>query len=138
MPIITALSLSVARKTTKCCLPCRCRLCSTSPIESVTVKAEDRLNTGTDKTSKTYKFELKYAEPEINANIDSFKLGKYEGTISGTNINVRVPYNTDLKGMIATFTTSTGAKVLQWRQRPVEERQDCAQLQQPHQAGGPL
>ena len=83
---------------------------SQDPIK-VTVKAEDRLNTGADKTSMTYDFELKYADPEINANIDSFKLGKYEGTISGTNINVRVPYNTDLKGMIATFTTSTGATV---------------------------
>ena len=83
---------------------------SDHPI-SVIVKAEDRLSNEGKKTSKTYKFELKYADPEINANIDSFKLGKYEGTISGTNINVRVPYNTDLKGMIATFTTSTGAKV---------------------------
>ena len=80
-------------------------------IESIIVKAEDRLNTGSDKTSKTYDFELTYAEPEIEANIESFKLGNYTGTISGNNITVRVPYKTDLKGMVATFTTSTGATV---------------------------
>ena len=62
-------------------------------------------------TSKNYEFKLTYAEPEIEANIESFKLGGYTGTINGTSINVRVPYKTDLKGMVAEFTTSTGAKV---------------------------
>ena len=82
---------------------------SDAPI-SVVVEAEDRLNNGSV-TSETYHFDLEYQAPERNANIDSFKLGKYDGTISDTDITVRVPYNTDVKGMIATFTTSTGAKV---------------------------
>ena len=82
---------------------------SGDPI-SVVVQAEDRLNNGSV-TSETYHFDLEYQAPERNANIDSFKLGKYDGTISDTDITVRVPYNTDVKGMIATFTTSTGAKV---------------------------
>ncbi len=83
---------------------------STNKIEYLTVKAEDRLNDA-DVTSKNYVFKLTYAEPEIEANIESFKLGGYTGTINGTSINVRVPYKTDLKGMVAEFTTSTGAKV---------------------------
>ena len=82
---------------------------SDAPI-SVVVQAEDRLNNDSV-TSETYHFDLEYQAPERNANIDSFKLGKYDGTISDTDITVRVPYNTDVKGMIATFTTSTGAKV---------------------------
>ena len=84
---------------------------STNKIEYLTVKAEDRLNDGGKVTSKNYEFKLTYAEPEIEANIESFKLGGYTGTINGTSINVRVPYKTDLKGMVAEFTTSTGAKV---------------------------
>ena len=83
---------------------------STDPIKLV-VEAEDRLNDGGKVTSKNYEFKLTYAEPEIEANIESFKLGGYTGTINGTSINVRVPYKTDLKGMVAEFTTSTGAKV---------------------------
>ena len=84
---------------------------SDNKIEYLTVKAEDRLNDGGKVTSKNYVFKLTYAEPEIEANIESFKLGGYTGTINGTSINVRVPYKTDLKGMVAEFTTSTGAKV---------------------------
>ena len=81
-------------------------------ITSVTVHAEDRLDANEDeKSTKTYDFELTYAEPNPNADIESFKLGKYEGTISGRNITVNVPYKTDVKGLVATYTASLGSKV---------------------------
>ena len=79
--------------------------------DSISVLAENRL-TNTDKYSKTeYTFELTYAEPCADADITSFKIGNYTGSINGRDITVNVPYGTDVKGLVATFTTSTGAKV---------------------------
>ena len=37
--------------------------------------------------------------------------GNYTGSINGRNITVTVPYGTDVKGMVANFTTSVGAVV---------------------------
>jgi hypothetical protein len=80
----------------------------------ITVEAEDRLTTG-DKSAKTYTFELTYADPCGDADITSFKLANSNGVISGSgekrSINVTVPYGTDLKGLVPTFTTSIGASV---------------------------
>ena len=78
----------------------------------MTVHAEDRLDANeAEKSTKTYDFELTYAEPNPNADIESFKLGNYTGTISGRNITVNVPYKTDVKGLVATYTASLGSKV---------------------------
>ena len=62
-------------------------------------------------SSSEYVFDLKYADPNSEAAITSFKLAGVTGTISGKTISVTVPYNTKLNGLIPTFTTSTGAKV---------------------------
>ena len=86
---------------------------SSSPVneQGISVLAENRL-TNADKYSKTkYTFDLTYAEPCADADITSFKLGNYAGSINGRNITVTVPYGTDVKGMVANFTTSVGAVV---------------------------
>ena len=87
---------------------------ASEPIESVTVLAEDRLDNGN--SSQTYKFDLTWAAPCEDADIETFTLGGYEGHINndpeeGRTINVTVPYGTSVTGMIAEFTTSTGAEV---------------------------
>ena len=88
-----------------------CDGASTAELNTLDVRAENRL-TNTDKYSKTeYTFELTYAEPCADADITSFKIGNYTGSINGRDITVNVPYGTDVKGLVATFTTSTGAKV---------------------------
>ena len=78
----------------------------------IRVKAENRL-TVPDKCSYTeYKLELTYADPCADPDILSFSLaGQISSSISGRNITVNVPYGTDVKGLVATFTTATGAKV---------------------------
>ena len=80
--------------------------------KGLSVLAEDRL-TDADKVSfSKYNFELTWAEPCRDADIESFKLGNYTGSIDGNrNITVTVPYGTDVTGMIATFTTSVGATI---------------------------
>ena len=85
------------------------------PISEVTVLAEDRL-TGKN-SQKTYNFDLTWAEPETEADILTFKLDGYTGTIDDSDpenrtITVKnVPYGTDVTGMIAEFTTTPNAKV---------------------------
>ena len=84
------------------------------PIDSVTVLAEDRLDSGN--SSQKYTFKLTWAAPCEDADIETFTLGGYEGHINndpeeGRTINVTVPYGTSVTGMIAEFTTSTGAEV---------------------------
>ena len=87
-------------------------------IKGITVLAEDRLNGDTDITSKFYSFkDLKWQAPETKAEITSFTLAGRTGKITSTSdtlgtIDVTVPFNTDLKGLVATFTTSLGAKVV--------------------------
>ena len=81
-----------------------------SLITDITVTAENRLTSGTPSSTK-YTFELTYADPCADADITSFKLGNYTGSIDGRNITVTVPYGTDVKGMVANFTTSVGATV---------------------------
>ena len=88
------------------------------PINGITVLAEDRLNGDTDITHKFYSFkDLKWQAPETKAEITSFTLAGRTGKITSTSdtlgtIQVTVPFNTDLKGLVATFTTSLGAKVV--------------------------
>ena len=88
------------------------------PIDGITVLAEDRLNGDTDITNKFYSFkDLKWQAPETKAEITSFTLAGRTGKITSTSdtlgtIQVTVPFNTDLKGLVATFTTSLGAKVV--------------------------
>ena len=89
---------------------------SSSPIDALTVKAEDRLNNNGKVSSQKYTFKLTWAAPCEDADIETFTLGGYEGHINndpeeGRTINVTVPYGTSVTGMIAEFTTSTGAKV---------------------------
>ena len=87
-------------------------------IKGITVLAEDRLNGDDDITSKFYSFkDLKWQAPETKAEITSFTLAGRTGKITSTSdtlgtIQVTVPFNTDLKGLVATFTTSLGAKVV--------------------------
>ena len=81
-----------------------------SLITEITVTAENRLTSGTPSSTK-YTFELTYADPCADADITSFKLGNYTGSIDGRNITVTVPYGTDVKGMVANFTTSVCATV---------------------------
>ena len=85
-------------------------------IENLTVVAEDRLNGGKG-SHTTYKLDLHWQAPETKAEITSFTLAGRTGKITSTSdtlgtIDVTVPFNTDLKGLVATFTTSLGAKVV--------------------------
>ncbi len=89
---------------------------ATTEIDGLLVKAEDRLDTGATKSVNKYYFNLKWAEPNTTADITAFSIGNSRGTIDNSNdksrtINVTVPFGTDLKGLIPTFTASSGAKV---------------------------
>ena len=82
--------------------------------QALTVLAEDRLTGGTSKS--VYTFKLTWAAPCEDADIETFTLGGYTGVISndsenGRTIKVQVPYDTDVTGLVANFTTSTGATV---------------------------
>ena len=84
-------------------------------IKYMTVEAEDRL-TETPYSSAKYTFDLEWAEASNEAEITSFKIGDWTGDIDVVDtthrtINVQVPYGTDLNGLVAEFTTSTGATV---------------------------
>ena len=87
------------------------------PIEGVYVLAEDRLEPGNEGSKNYYQFDLTWAEPETEADILTFKLDGYTGTVDNSDrfnrtITVKnVPYGTDLTGMIAEFTTTPNAKV---------------------------
>ena len=78
----------------------------TNTLTSLDVYAESDL-TGT--AANSYKFELKYANANTGADMTSFKLGNTSGSINGTTINVTVPFGTELKALIPTFSLSTGA-----------------------------
>ena len=85
-------------------------------IKTLTVLAEDRLDD--KKPSKNvYTLDLTWAEPETEADILTFKLDGFTGTIDDSDpmnrtITVKnVPYGTDVTGMIAEFTTTPNAKV---------------------------
>ena len=85
----------------------------------LTVEAENRLNAaenGGKYSSSTYKFDLTWAAPCEEADIETFTLGGYTGVINndadnGRTITVTVPYDTDVTGMVAEFTASSGATV---------------------------
>ena len=92
---------------------------SQDKITTLTVEAEDRLvkdeNNGRY-SSAVYTFDLEWAEASNEAEITSFKIGDWTGDIDVVDtthrtINVQVPYGTDLNGLVAEFTTSTGATV---------------------------
>ena len=72
----------------------------------VTVNPED-----TQAAKNDYDFKLKYADANTGAEITSFKLGNVNGSISGQNITVALPFGANLYGQVATFTTSEGAEV---------------------------
>ena len=83
-------------------------------LKGLTVKAEDRLTGG--KSVSNYTFDLTWAAPCEDADIETFTLGGYTGVINndsenGRTIKVQVPYDTDVTGLVANFTTSTGATV---------------------------
>ena len=93
---------------------------STVEIESVIVRAEDRLalkDNSTYKVSQTeYTFDLTWKAPSNEAEISNFTVAGRTGTVTNTSetertITVQVPYGTDLKGMIATFEHSLGSTV---------------------------
>ena len=81
------------------------------------VLAEDRLDPNKEGSKNYYEFDLTWAEPETEADILTFKLDGYTGTIDDSDdmhrtITVKnVPYGTDVTGMIAEFTTTPNAKV---------------------------
>ena len=93
---------------------------STVEIESVIVRAEDRLalnDNSSYKVSQTeYTFDLTWKAPSNEAEISNFTVAGRTGTVTNTSetertITVQVPYGTDLKGMIATFEHSLGSTV---------------------------
>ena len=82
--------------------------------QALVVRAENRLDGGSSAT--TYKFDLTWAAPCEEADIETFTLGGYTGVINndadnGRTITVTVPYDTDVTGMVAEFTASSGASV---------------------------
>ena len=82
--------------------------------QALVVRAENRLDGGSSAT--TYKFELTWAAPCEEADIETFTLGGYTGVINndadnGRTITVTVPYDTDVTGLVAEFTASSGATV---------------------------
>ena len=94
----------------------------TNAVKEVTkfwVEAENRLNAaenGGKYSSSTYKFDLTWAAPCEEADIETFTLGGYTGVINndadnGRTIKVTVPYDTDVTGLVAEFTASSGATV---------------------------
>ena len=79
------------------------------------VRAENRLDSKTPSSSR-YDFELTWAAPCEEADIETFTLGGYTGVINndvdeGRTIKVTVPYGTDVTGLIATFDKSIGATI---------------------------
>ena len=79
------------------------------------VRAENRLDSTTPSSSR-YDFELTWAAPCEEADIETFTLGGYTGVINndadnGRTITVTVPYDTDVTGLVAEFTASSGATV---------------------------
>ena len=82
--------------------------------QALVVRAENRLDGGSSAT--TYKFDLTWAAPCEEADIETFTLGGYTGVINndadnGRTITVTVPYDTDVTGLVAEFTASSGATV---------------------------
>ncbi len=72
----------------------------------ITVVAEN------GKSTITYNFDkVKWEEPNTDPLITAFSIDGYTGSINGENITVTLPYGTDLKGLVPTFTTSSGATV---------------------------
>ena len=88
-------------------------------LDGVQVQAENRLDYSTNGgklSSSTYKFDLTWAAPCEEADIETFTLGGYTGVINndvdeGRTIKVTVPYDTDVTGLVAEFTASSGASV---------------------------
>ena len=75
------------------------------PDNSLTTVAED------GKSTMKYTFRLKWEDPNTEAVLKSFSIGNATGSINGDKVSVILPYGTDLKGLIPTFTTSEYAKV---------------------------
>lgn len=63
------------------------------------------------KAVTTYNLALTVAAQETGTAITKFSVANTNGTISGTTINVTVPYGTNLASLVPTFTTSKMAKV---------------------------
>ncbi len=96
------------------------------------VEAEDRL-AGGDTSVRNYKFDLKWADPNTEAKIEKFSVAGRTGTISGQNVNVSVPYKTDVRGLIPTFTLSSGAtmKLDDASNNPVESEKTTLDFSNP-------
>ena len=82
--------------------------------QALVVRAENRLDGGSSAT--TYEFDLTLTAPCEEADIETFTLGGYTGVINndadnGRTITVTVPYDTDVTGLVAEFTASSGATV---------------------------
>ena len=85
-----------------------------SELKNVVVNAEDRLDPDKTTSTSTYTFNLKWAAPNEEAEISSFKIGNFNGTIVNSTseartITVEVPYGTDVTGLVADFTASAGS-----------------------------
>ena len=84
--------------------------------EGLVVEAENRLDDSTNYSKSIYSFDLTWAAPCEEADIETFTLGGYTGVINndadnGRTITVTVPYDTDVTGLVAEFTASSGATV---------------------------
>ena len=63
------------------------------------------------KSTMTYTFRLKWNPANTEAELKTFSIGNSTGVFNGNNISVILPYGTDVKGLIPTFTTSEYATV---------------------------
>src|SRR5699024_9205324 len=82
--------------------------------QSLTVLAEDRLTGGTSKSVNTFK--LPSAAPCEDSDVETCLLGGCTSVSSDESENgrttmVQVPYDSDVTGLVANFTTSTGGTV---------------------------
>ena len=59
----------------------------------------------------TYTFRLTWNPANTTADLKSFSINGVNGTFNGNNVSVYLPYGTDLKGLVPTFTTSEYATV---------------------------
>ena len=82
------------------------------------VRAEDRLNrtSGYEISQTEYNFDLNWADPSKEAEISSFSINGFTGTVTNTSetertITVNVPYGTSLTGLVANFEKSLGSTV---------------------------
>ena len=89
-----------------------------TPIDSLYVMAEDRLNKNSEGKASVneYKLALTWQTPCTEAEIESFSINGRTGRITEIKedtyqISLNLPYGTDLKGLVADFETSLAPRL---------------------------